>query len=258
MKNKAIILILFWMAAAQIFATSLFTTIYENDDCKIIHSPFQLKAEDFKDSDFFLKDIKNSYYTDLNVQIFNLIKSKAKDYVIDPDFDFLKNRFKKGELILVPKDLISECLLFYAKYDDREKSFRIYYFLFEMTENDYKTYKENIQYYEKCIKNINWCNWVIENCSSPISKEAVAYNNRPSTTMRIGGSYDASNGSYDTGTETYGYDRPRISEKNPNYDPDKVAIAKKNLPLWEKDKTATQEKLKYLPFKIYQDKTLFQ
>ena len=261
MKNKAIILILFWMATSHIFASSIFTTTYTSDDgSRLIHSPFQLKAEDFKDSDFFLKDIRNSYYTDLNVQIFNLIKSKAKDYVIDPDFNF-KKRFKKGELILVPKDIISEGVFLYAKYDNKEKEFRIYYFLFEMSEDDYKTYGDNIQYYEKCIKGIDYCNWVLKNCSNPtIQKERIVEVPLPAEKTYV---YESGR-SGETGQGHYEY-TPRYTTKveyytvaNPNYDLNKVANAKKNLPLWEKDKAATQEKLKYLPFRIYQDISLFQ
>ena len=83
----------------------------------------------------------------------------------------------------------------------------------------------------------------MKNCSSPTLKEAEAYNSMPRITTVREGTRGGGVREVDVGIE-----RPRVPTANPNYDPDKVAQAKKDLPYWEREKANTKEKLKYLPF----------
>ena len=262
MKKKIAVFIMVILAFSQVFAISL-AKITTYDGVKIIYSSMALIESDFEGTNFFLKNTESSYYKDINVSIFNWIKSSAAKNAgkgkVDPEAgEFIRQALgksekwnKKGVAVITSQNLFEKGLILYAVYNSKQKDFVVYAFELDVTKKNYDAYCENIRYYEKCMKNIEWCNWVLENCSNPISEEAVAYNNQPRASMNLGGSYNASNGSGYGGYETYGYERPKVSERNPNYDPDKVAEAKRILPTWKKEKAATEAKLEYLPFTIY-------
>ena len=262
MKKRIAVFVMVVLAFSQVFAISL-ANITTYNGLKIIYSSMALIESDFEGTNFFMKNPESSYYKDLNVSLFNWIKSGTAQNIdkgkVDPEAgEFIRqalgkneNWNKKGEAIMFPNNLFDDGLILYAVYNKNKKDFVVYAYHLDITKKDYDANCENKRYYEKCMKNIEWCNWVLENCSNPISEEAVAYNNKPRATMNLGGSYNASNGVGYGGYETYGYDRPKVSERNPNYDPDKVAEAKRILPTWKKEKAATEEKLKYLPFTLY-------
>lgn len=262
MKKKIAIFVIVVLALSQVFAISL-AKITTYNGLKMIYSSMALIESDFEGTNFFMKNAESSYYKDLNVSLFNWIKSSAAENpgkgIIDPKAgEFIRQALgknekwnKKGVAIMYPNNLFEDGLILYAVYNSKQKDFVVYAYMLDITKKDYDIYCENIRYYEKCMKNIEWCNWVLENCSNPISEEAVAYNNRPRATMNLGGSYNPSSGVGYGGYETYGYERPKVSERNPNYDPDKVAEAKRILPTWKKEKAATEAKLEYLPFKLY-------
>ena len=151
---------------------------------------------------------------------------------------------KKGEAIMCPNNLFEDGLILYAVYNSKQKDFVVYAYHLDITKKDYDTNCENKRYYEKCMKNIEWCNWVIKNCSNPISEEAVAYNSRPRGDYRTGTDSSGSGMTGSVSISSSTLDVPKVSERNPNYDPDKVAEAKRLLPLWQQEKAATEAKLK--------------
>ncbi|MBO4439259.1 MAG: hypothetical protein J5798_07905 [Spirochaetaceae bacterium] len=262
MKKRIAVFIMVVMAFSQLFAISL-AKITTYNGYKIIYSSMALIESDFEGSNFFMKNAESSYYKDLNVSLFNLIKSRATENRnkgrIDPEIgEFIRQALgknekwkKKGVAVISSKNLFENGRIVYAVYNSNQKEFVVYIYDLDITQKDYNANCENKRYYEKCMNNIEWCNWVLENCSNPISEEAVAYNNQPRASMNLGGSYNPSSGVGYGGYETSGYERPKVSERNPNYDPDKVAEAKRILPTWKKEKAATEAKLKYLPFTLY-------
>ena len=262
MKKRIAVFIMVVLTFSQVFAISL-AKITTYNGLKIIYSSMTLIESDFEGTNFFMKNPESSYYKDLNVSVFNFIKSSAMENAdkgkIDSEIgEFIRQALgknekwkKKGVAVISSKNLFDDGTILYAIYNSNQKDFVVYTYNLKITQKDYDANYENTLYYEKCMKNIEWCNWVLENCSNPISEEAVAYNNRPRAAMNLGGSYNPSNGSGYGGYETYGYERPKVSERNPNYDPDKVAEAKRILPTWKKEKAATEEKLKYYPFRLY-------
>lgn len=257
MKKKIAIFVIVVLALSKVFAISL-AKITTYNGLKMIYSSMALIESDFEGTNFFMKNAESSYYKDLNVSLFNWIKSSAADNpdkgIIDPEAgEFIRQALgknekwnKKGVAIMYPNNLFEDGLILYAVYNSKQKEFVVYAYNLDITQKDYDAYCENIRYYEKCMNNIKWCNWVLENCSSPTLKEAEAYNNRPRyDTVRTTDGYG------NTTYESTGLSRPTISTANPNYDPDKVAEAKRILPAWKKEKAATEAKLEYLPFKLY-------
>lgn len=258
MKKKIAIFVMVVLAFSQVFAISL-AKITTYNGLKMIYSSMSLIESDFEGTNFFMKNAESSYYKDLNVSLFKLIKSRAAENAdkckVDPEAgEFIRQALgknekwnKKGEAVMFPNNLFEDGLILYAVYNRNKKDFVVYAYHLDITKKDYDANCENKRYYEKCMKNIEWCNWVLENCSSPTLKEVDYYN------ARTTGNYmDASGGSANDASMTYEtLNRPKLSSSNPNYAPEKVAEAKRILPTWKKEKAATEEKLKYLPFTLY-------
>ncbi|MCQ2579613.1 MAG: hypothetical protein MJ159_02825 [Treponemataceae bacterium] len=254
MKKRIAVFVMVVLALSQVFAIKIATY----NGYKIIYSSIALIESDFEGTNFFMKNAESSYYNDLNASLLKLIQSRRSEYlnkgfVDEQTGEFIRQALgknekwrKKGVAVISSKNLFEDGTILYAIYNTKQKEFVVYAYNLDITQKDYDAYCENIRYYEKCMNNIKWCNWVLENCSSPTLKEAEAYNNRPRyDTVRTTDGYG------NTTYESTGLSRPTISTANPNYDPDKVAEAKRILPVWKKEKAATEEKLKYLPFKLY-------
>lgn len=249
MKNKIAIFVVFCMMLSQIFASDLFTKIFTSGDSRYIQSILILGSSDFENSNFFMKNINNSYYTDIDVRIFEIIQDDSKNQkgTEERDLNWIPKEIKrKGDFIACFDVEKNEKTIVYGKWNKQKKTFFTYWFNLIIYEDKYKEYESNMRYHEKCIKNIEWCNWVLENCSSPTLKEVDYYNARST-----GDYMDATGGGANDVSITYEtLNRPKLSSSNPNYDPEKVAEAKRILPKWKQEKTNTEQKLKYFPFRI--------
>ncbi len=255
--------ILLFITFSFLFTNCVSTEIGKDNDVKYIYSRTKLSENDFEGSNFFLPNIQNSLYKDFNTIIFlwmkdDIEKGRAKDYIFQ---DSMEPTIKKGETILF-SDISSSFI--YIRYDTKFKNYLAYKFDLEIDEIAYNDYEKNVQYYQKCIDNIKTCNWVIENCSSPtLTKsrqiqvpytytEAVWVSGDIGARTLKGGYQPIETGHTEYVERTgYRYETEYYLVDNPNYDLERVKKAKKNLPLWEQDKSKTEEKLSNMPFNLY-------
>ncbi len=235
-----------------------------DDGRKVAETSKTLKEADFQGSNFFIKDTPNNYFTDLNVQIFNLIKKDLKNGSFSPypdkDYEkYMKELGIKEAISYWPSDGI---IIFYKEFQkkDGKNGTMSYGFAFDIDQQAYKEWSENLAYIKKCDDQIESCNWTIDNCSAEtIEKQKVVQVPYEVTERRwVPGSGGArTNSSFGSTAITpghYEYDTYTIYKDevqyykvaNPNYNPAKVAQAKQNLPSWQKGKADTLEKMKYL------------
>ena len=239
-----------------------------DDGGKVAGTKKTLKEVDFKGSNFFIKDTPNKYFTDLNVQIFNLIKKDLKNGSFSPypdkDYEkYMKELGIKEAISYWPSDGI---IIFYKEFQkkDGKNGTMSYGFAFDIDQQAYKERNENLAYLKKCDEQIESCNWTIENCSAETLKKSKVVQVPYEVTERrwvpgdLGARTNSSFGSTASTPGHYEYDTYTIYKEetqyytvaNPNYNPAKVAQAKQNLPSWQNSKSATLEKMKYLPFTL--------
>ena len=268
MKKKTMFLtMVLVISILPIFAKAKIVNEYGH---KIIYSTSKLSEKDFEGSNFFLEDINNPYYVDLNIQLFNKLKSKINigDAVFDSkSSEYLEKNVikrKNGEAIVLNIEGVFNNTIRYYVYDKNKKGFVAYIFNYYGDEEEYKAYNENIIYYDKCVKGIEWCNWALENCANSTIRKSrtvsVPYTYQERVLVEAGsigsrtkhmGSSGMTQDRYETVTRTaYRDEIEYYDAPNPNYNLDNVAKAKKDLPIWEKEKVTTKEKIK-LPFLIY-------
>ena len=135
MKKKIAIFVIVVLALSQVFAISL-AKITTYNGLKMIYSSMALIESDFEGTNFFMKNAESSYYKDLNVSLFNWIKSSAADNpdkgIIDPEAgEFIRQALgknekwnKKGVAIMYPNNLFEDGLILYAVYNSKQKEFR--------------------------------------------------------------------------------------------------------------------------------------
>ena len=239
-----------------------------DDGGKVAGTKKTLKEVDFKGSNFFIKDTPNKYFTDLNVQIFNLIKKDLKNGSFSPypdkDYEkYMKELGIKEAISYWPSDGI---IIFYKEFQkkDGKNGTMSYGFAFDIDQQAYKEWSENLAYIKKCDEQIESCNWTIENCSAETIKKSKVVQVPYEVTERrwvpgdLGARTNSSFGSTASTPGHYEYDTYTIYKEetqyytvaNPNYNPGKVAQAKQYLPSWQNSKSATLEKMKYLPFTL--------
>ena len=238
-----------------------------NNGGKVAEAKGFLKEVDFQDSNFFVTDIPNKYFTNLNVQIFKLIMKNLKNGSFSPYPDEEYENYKKElgvreAISYYPNDgIIIFCNEFQKK--DGKNGTMSYRFALDIDQQAYKEWTENLAYIKKCDEQIESCNWIIDNCSDktiiepevvqvPVTKRDKYWVPGDSG-IRAGG---ATGWTYTEGTPGhYEYGEPYIdyedrvyfnTVENPNYNPAKVAQAKQDLPSWQKGKADTLEKMKYL------------
>lgn len=238
----------------------------DEDGSKAICSTSKLTEKDFLGSDFFIPNINTPYHKDLNVQIFNLLKSKELKDGIDGFGGYYiyteMGKAKGGEeIIFYPQT----GLIFYSIYDKKKKDYVGYEFYFIWNKEEYEALENSVSYYDKCVKGIEWCNWTLENCANPTIRKSrtvsVPYTYQERVLVEAGG-IGSRTGSY--GSRGMTQDRYEIVTRtgyrdeiqyydapNPNYNPENVAKAKKDLSTWRTGKTNTESKLKSLPLTIF-------
>ena len=255
-KGIAIITLIWVISTIHIFADA---RIFRAEGGKFAYSTSKLKEKDFEGSNFFLTDSKNPYYKDLNVQIFNLIKSsEMKNSEVSPWVKDIVGK-KKGEVIYFWGT--SNYLINYSIWDKKIKEFVTYTFYLELNKEAYESRSDDIAYYDKCIKGMDYCNWVLENCANRTIRKArkiqvpYTYQERIWNPGHVGantyhlGSTEGSTGYEEVVTRTaYREEIEYYDEANPNYDPAKVAKAKTDLSYWQTERARMEEKLRYLPF----------
>ena len=245
-----------------------------DDGRKVAKTSKTLKEVDFQGSNFFIKDTPNNYFTDLNVQIFNLLKNDLTHGDFDPyDDDDLSKELKKTMEQL--RKINNEGIVFspadgtivFHKSNQKvngKKGETAYSFRLDINQQAYKEWNENLAYLKKCDEQIESCNWTIENCSAETLKKSKVVQVPYEVTERrwvpgdLGARTNSSFGSTASTPGHYEYDTYTIYKEetqyytvaNPNYNPAKVAQAKQNLPSWQNSKSATLEKMKYLPFTL--------
>ena len=282
-KEKSFIILLFVVITPLLF-TSCLTFISElskeldkqantssaefgqlDNGSKTVITTTKLKEIDFNGSNFFITDIPNKYFQDMNIEIFSMLKESLKDGDFSPydskEYeDYVKRGGVKEGILFNPKDNL---IVYNQELQKKngKKGTMTYYFYFSISEECYKTYTETFAHLKKCDEQIELCNWNIENCAAPTirksKKVSVPYEVTerhwvPGTlgarTNSSFGSSEGTPGHYEIYTRTVYRDEVQYYDvANPNYDPEKVARAKKNLPLWQNDRDATMKKLKTLP-----------
>lgn len=243
-----------------------------DDGGKVAKTKRTLNEAAFQGSNFFINDTPNKNFTDLNVQIFNLIKKNLKDgcfcpYDNDKEHEkYVKKWGFKEAISYWPSD---GTIIFYKEFQEKDgkKGTMAYGFAFDINQQAYKEWSENSAYIKKCDDQIESFNWIIDNCSAEtiVEQKIVQVPYKVTKKRWVPGDSGIRAGS---GTEwTYTEGTPGHYEEytayteyrnevqyyevaNPNYNPAKVAQAKQNLPSWQNSKTERLEKMKYLPFSI--------
>ncbi len=259
--GEAILRLAGWYDAPAVFSQL-------DDGGKLVEKRKPLEDADFQGSNFFIKDTPNEYFIDLNGQVLNLIKKDLKNGSFSPYSDkdyekYMKELGIKEAISYWPSDGI---IIFYKEFQkkDGKNGTMSYGFAFDIDQQAYKEWNENLAYLKKCDEQIESCNWTIENCSAETLKKSKVVQVPYEVTERrwVPGDLGArTNGSFGSTAITpghYEYDTYTIYKEetqyytvaNPNYNPAKVAQAKQNLPSWQNSKSATLEKMKYLPFTL--------
>lgn len=221
--------------------------IYWEDGFKIIHALFNLYEKDFKNTEFFVINIKNPYFKDFNAQIFSELVPFTKNKEGKPDSEVSRLLDKKKGTAIIFKDGIIK----YAKYDKKSKEFKTWSFRLENNESGYKDFGDNILYYDKCVKNINACYRTIEICS-PLTIRKSRQVLVPYIIMEKVGPSSPDKPAKIVPVTQYRYKTEYYDEINPHYNPQAVAEAKTTLDLWIIERDNTQKKLA-LPYRLYFD-----
>ena len=262
MKRSCSIAMVLWLLIPQVFASG---KILQIEGYKVMYSSTALKEKDFQGSNFFIRNVENPYVKDLNVRIFNHIMKAPSER---PDCGKVDSELKqilkktKGELIITTNDFMKDGRVWYAQYDKGKKDFVTWTLYMQIDESAYNAYEANIRYYEKCLQNIDQCYQIINNCSEPTIRKSrtvqVPYtyqervwnpgNEAVSGPAGAGIQSTGGYGHYETITRTvYRNEIQYYDVANPSYNPSKVNEAERSLTYWEKEKTSTEDKFKYVP-----------
>ncbi len=261
---------LFVFFASILFTSCVSATMIEYDDgSKLIYSYGKITERDISGKNLF---IKNLGYSDLNLEIFKMMKSAiadgtSKSTSLNDEMDELNKEIaKKGEIIdcfpYENDEYYAEyggrtIIIVDSIYDETSKRFRDYSFILTIYDDLYKSYDEVetklYSYINTCNQNINACNEIIKNCSNPtIQKSRVVkvpyqYWVAGSIGHRTNSSFGSTSGSSGHYETEYIDEIQYYTVPDPNYNPTAVAQAKKDLQYWNNEKDKAYADLMELP-----------
>lgn len=254
MKNgKKIIVAVLALLSFETLSSFASSQIKTYDGGRLILTKRKFSSRDFYTGNFFINEIG---YSSFNVKIFDMMKNIISngtlkgllvDYEINERFYAL---VKKGKVIDCLDTGENKKLITYYAFDKKLKYFVKYTFALMVNESQYNSYADSIKALtsfidecnkniDLCEKNIKSCNEIIEKCSNPTIQKSrivsVPYTVEIVTPI-LG---KAGNPGTYTKTETYTEYRDEIeyyTVPNPNYNPNAVSKAKKDLQSWNNSK----------------------
>ncbi len=174
-------------------STSDSVEIFNTEDFKIIWTSGNLNVSNFKDSDFFVQDVKSWTATeDLNEHIFGIMLAKEDTREKKGEIDTTVKEIcgkSKGELVRISNDFLTDGTIWHSVYDKKKKKFVTYTFQSSITEETYSSYANAVKRHDRCISDIDDCNRTIEKCSAPTVKAwktvQVPYEDQVAYTVRV-------------------------------------------------------------------------